>query len=187
MMRVKGGDRAAFSTLFERYFPPVVRFITFMLRDRSRAEELAQDVFLSLYRSRHRYEPRTRFRSFLFRLAMNTTITEYRSRKRAWGARGRNQWSWRAGSTTQPVLIEDAVGQSRSEEAALSEKEQIIRLYQALGELPERQRAAILLARAEGMSYEQVAEALGVTVSAVKSLVHRATVYIRNRCREGEP
>ncbi len=186
MMRVKGGDRAAFSTLFERYFPPVVRFITFMLRDRSRAEELAQDVFLSLYRSRHRYEPRTRFRSFLFRLAMNITITEHRSRKREWRARG-NQRSWRAGSTSQPVLIEDAVRQSRSEETVLLEKEEIIRLYQALGELPERQRAAILLARAEGMSYEQVAEALGVTVSAVKSLVHRATVYIRNRCREGEP
>jgi RNA polymerase sigma-70 factor (ECF subfamily) len=60
-------------------------------------------------------------------------------------------------------------------------------LYRALDELPERQKAALLLARMEGMSYRQVAKALGVSVPAVKSLVHRATLWIRKRCKEDQP
>lgn len=187
MIRVQAGDRGAFRQLFERYFPSVVRYIAMMVRDPIRAEELAQEVFLNLYRVRTSYEPRTRFRTFLFRIATNAAISEQRARareRRALQALSEHR------AIAQPSLSagNDGAGvRQNSAEEALLQSETLSTLYRALDELPERQKAALLLARMEGMSYRQVAKALGVSVPAVKSLVHRATLWIRKRCKEDQP
>jgi RNA polymerase sigma-70 factor (ECF subfamily) len=187
MIRVQAGDRGAFRQLFERYFPSVVRYIAMMVRDPIRAEELAQEVFLNLYRVRTSYEPRTRFRTFLFRIATNAAISEQRARARE---RRALQDLSEHRAIAQPSLSagNDGAGvRQNSAEEALMQSETLSTLYRALDELPERQKAALLLARMEGMSYRQVAKALGVSVPAVKSLVHRATLWIRKRCKEDQP
>ena len=190
MMRVKLGDRQAFAELFDWYFAAVVRFLGWMVHDGHRAEDLAQDVFLNLYRSRERYQPRTSFRNFLYRIATNAAISEQRRRSRhgrVWRLVAREAFD--PSHSGHAEVIEDHVASLREDsvETQIVERERIERFWQALNQLPARQQAALLLARAEGLSYQQVAEVLGVSVSAVKSLVHRATEHLRRVSKGEEP
>jgi RNA polymerase sigma-70 factor, ECF subfamily len=168
MLAFQGGDESAFRTLFRKYGRAMVTFCHHFVRDAAAAEDLAQEVFLKVHRSADRYQPTARFKTFLYRIASNHCLNELRKGEHA--ARRREEAD--AGAAEPDDL---PAGGATPEEAAVAAS--LARQVEALvARLPEKQRAAFVLARLEGLSSEEVAEALDTSVSAVKSLVHRATV-----------
>ncbi len=162
MLAFKDGDTRAFDVLFERYTPRLLGFLFRMVRNRARAEELVQDVFIRLYNAADRYEARTRFSTYVFGIAHNLALNDlaraHRKREVALEPVDQDRW---ADPTPGPDARLEAV---RTQEA----------LERAIGELPERQRAALLLRTQEGLGYAEIAESLDTSVSSVKSLLHRA-------------
>jgi len=173
MLAFQRGDAAAFRALYERHARAMVGFCHRFVKDGARAEELAQDVFVKLHRSAGGYSPRARFKTFLYRVATNTCLNElrrgeYAAHQAAPGARPDEP---EAGPDLDALPSGDASPLQALEAGRLAEA-----VTALLAGLPEKQRAAFVLCRFEGLSYEEIAEALETSVSAVKSLVHRATV-----------
>ncbi|MFI5399320.1 MAG: RNA polymerase sigma factor [Candidatus Binatia bacterium] len=180
MLAVQQDDQAAFHQLFEKYVAGVIGFAMQFVGNRARAEELAQDVFLQIYRTRARYVPRARFRTWLYRMATNACLSElrrpeYRARVQPIDHPTRND----AGDPPQVAEMSTPSG-----EATVLDREAVERLQIAVTHLPPQQRAALMLARVNGLSYDEVAASLSCSVSAVKSLIHRATVTLRDQMRE---
>lgn len=177
MLAVQRGDNAAFETLFRKYISSVVGFARRFVGNRSRAEELAQDVFLRLYQTRERYVPAARFATWLYRMVTNACLSETR--------RGDYRARPVALRTEAPATDEPTVEiATASSEDVVADTEAVRRARDVIALLPPQQRAALLLARVEGLSYEEVALSLDCSVSAVKSLVHRATVTLREKLGE---
>src|SRR5919206_5353281 len=173
MLAFQGGDESAFRALFERHGRAMVAFCHHFVRDGARAEELAQDVFLKLHRSAPRYRPTARFKTFLYRIASNHCINELRRGEYAARLEVERAGADEAAEPVDPDAL--AGGAATPEEIALGAA--LSREVQALlARLPEKQRAAFILGRLEGLSYEEIADVLDTSVSAVKSLIHRATV-----------
>ena len=168
LLAFQRGDEAAFRLLYERNARAMIAYCHRFVRDAARAEELAQDVFVKLYRSAHRYQPSARFKTFLYRVATNHCLNEVR---RAGFAAGRSD---AAGGQAPDLDALPSGAADPHDEAVARSLEQAVGAL--LGSLPEKQRAAFVLCRFEGMSYEEIAETLETSVSAVKSLIHRATV-----------
>jgi len=171
MLAFQRGDQAAFRALYERHARAMVGYCHRFVKDAPRAEELAQDVFVKLYRSAHRYSPSARFKTFLYRVATNHCLNELR----------RGEYAARPASPGAPGGAEapdlDALPSGAPSPQQALEAARLADAVAALLEgLPEKQRVALVLCRFEGLSYEEIAETLETTVSAVKSLVHRATV-----------
>lgn len=171
MLDLQHGDLAAFDDLFTRHGAAVVRFATQLVGNRARAEELAQEVFLQVYRNRSNYTPSARFVTWLYRMVTNACLSEIRRSEHRHRARPRPD---RDGEEPPPPEIPVT-----SAEQDLLSHETVDRIRAVLTRLPAQQRAALLLARVEGLSYDEVAEALSTSVAAIKSLVHRATVTMR--------
>jgi len=181
MLAVQAGDSGAFQELYGKYSRQIVRFAMRFVGSQARAEELAQDVFLQVYRARRRYQPRARFATWLFRIATNTCLTELR----------RPEHRTRPESIDAPDPASDRDSGLELSDATAPEGEATVlsaelqgRVQTLLERLPPQQRAALLLARAEGFSYEDVAASLDCSVSAVKSLIHRATVTLRDGLKD---
>lgn len=175
MLALKAGDEHAFTDLVDRHRDAVVNLTYRYLGNRTDAEDLAQEVFLKVYRARDRYEPAAKFTTWLYRVAANACLNEVRDRKRrpTFGAA-----AFDAGE--EPSLpASDRAASSPLEEAERSEMREHVRA--ALSELPERQRMALLLNKFHGLGYEEMAEALAMTVPAVKSLLVRARENVRRR------
>jgi len=169
MLRVQRGDRAAFTKLVERYQQPVMNFIQRSLRDETEAEDLAQMVFLQVYKSRARYRRTARFTTWLFTIARNLCLNEIRRRSRHPADSLEETY---ADSEDQPRLqIEDPTAPSAPDK--LLHRELSEKVAAAVAGLPENQRSAILLCRQEDLSYEEMAKILGCSLSATKSLIHR--------------
>lgn len=176
MLAVQRGDPAAFDRLFEKHAAAVVRFARQFVRSQARAEELAQDVFLQIYRNRSSYRPTAKFTTWLYRIVTNACLSEVR----------RPEHKLRVDQPTLPADQEQPEPQlvdtsDPNPEETLLSREAVDTIQKALEALPPQQRAALLLARVEGMSYEDVAESVACSVSAVKSLIHRATVTLRKK------
>jgi RNA polymerase sigma-70 factor, ECF subfamily len=178
MLAVQRNERDAFEALFRKYGRQLVGFARQFVGSQARAEELVQDVFLQVFRTRSRYVPTARFATWLYRITTNVCLSEVR----------RGEYHGRMVPLDPPedeespsLQIPDPQGRS-SEDLALS-REAAGHISTVLAGLPAQQRAALLLARVEGFSYEEVAQSLGCSVSAVKSLIHRATVTVRQRLR----
>lgn len=168
MLRAGRGDEAAFSKLFDRHQRSVVRFAHRFVGDPARAEELAQEIFVKLYRNARRYRPSARFKTFLFRVAANHCLNEVRR-----GEYRVEQVSKDAqDEATQP--LPDAT--TPDQQVAGRELEGAVR--KALEGLSERERMAFSLCRFEGMAYRDIASALSASEAAVKSLIHRATLAV---------
>lgn len=180
MLAVQRGDESAFQQLFEKHIAGVVGFATQFVGARARAEELAQDVFLQIYRTRERYLPRARFTTWLYRMVANACLSETRRADYRGRVQSIDQPSERGGDDPAPRIEIP----TRSTEDAFLSRETLDKMQRALTDLPPQQRAAVLLARVEGMSYEETAASLSCSVSAVKSLIHRATRTLRERMRE---
>lgn len=181
MLRFQKGDVEAFQQLFQKFSPSVVNFAFRFLGSQARAEELAQEVFLQVYRWQTRYEAKAKFSTWLFKIAHNHCLNEVR----------KGEYRVSIESFDPP---EDREGEERERNIAdtnsfrgediLAAKEAADRIQQVLHRIPESQRTALLLSRMEGMSYQEVAEVLGSTEKAVKSLVFRATQSLKEGLRD---
>ncbi|WP_426749381.1 RNA polymerase sigma factor [Myxococcus sp. Y35] len=176
MLKVAAGDRQAFAWLFDRYHASVARFAFRFVGDRERAEELTQDIFVKLYRNARAYQPTARFKTFLFRVATNHCLNELR----------RGEYRMTPTSSSAPdaaetggVEVEGAQGDRP--DAALEGRELEQAVSAALADMSARERAAFTMCRFEGMAYRDIAEALEASESAVKSLIHRATLAVARR------
>ena len=180
MQRVKTGDRLAFETLVRRRQRPVLNFIFRFLHDPAEAEDLAQDVFLSIWKSAETYRPDAKFTTWLYRITINRCI----NRRRALQIR---QWF----SVFRPERPEP---ESKEESAALNEgmdtttpedsliqSEQSRQVKKALDALPTNQRLAILLKIYNGLSYQDIAGILDCSVPAVDSLLVRAKKNLQKK------
>jgi RNA polymerase sigma-70 factor (ECF subfamily) len=179
MLAVQRGEEPAFRQLFEKHLAGVVGFAMQFVGARARAEELAQDVFLQIYRTRAKYQPRARFTTWLYRMVTNACLSEVRRADYRGRIQSLDNPPPQGGDDPAPAIEVP----TRSSEDALLGREALETMGRALADLPAQQRAALLLARVEGMSYEEVATSLSCSVSAVKSLIHRATVTLRERMR----
>jgi len=178
MLRLRAGDEAALRPLLERNAPIVLNLAFRYFSDRARAEDVVQETFLRVYRARERYEPTAPFRSYMLRIAANICISHKRKR--------------RAGSLElgDDDRIDPADERAATPGAGLEATEMQTRVRDAVARLPERQRIAILLNKFEGLGYQEVADHLGLSVPATKSLLHRARMALKDMLAgyvEGEP
>jgi RNA polymerase sigma-70 factor, ECF subfamily len=174
MVAFQGGDASAFRSLFEKYGRAMVAFCHHFVHDLARAEELAQEVFLKLHRSAARYQPSARFRTFLYRIASNHCLNELR--RGEYGARRALESAEDGEGRGEPADPDSLPGAGPDPEETALAAALGRAVEELLTSLPEKQRAAFVLGRLEGLSYEEIADVLGTTVPAVKSLIHRATV-----------
>jgi RNA polymerase sigma-70 factor (ECF subfamily) len=177
MLRVRRDDMEAFAELVGRYQRPVTALAYRYLGDEAEAEDLAQEAFLRVYRSRGRYEPRAKFSTWLYRIVVNVCLNAIRARKsRPMAAAGGIQDGNGRGGVPEVVDAE-----APKPEAGILQEELAIRVKAAVDALPENQRLAILMNKYQNLSYQEVAEAMGLTIMAVKSLLTRARVNVRNK------
>ena len=175
MQLVGQGDTAAFEQLVERHQALVIGTVGRMLGSNSEVEDIAQQVFVRVWRSAARYQPRAKFTTWLLKITRNLVFNEMRRTKR------------HAHVTTQPdpaaeeIPLKDESGQSPAE--SLLEHELQGAIEAAIGELPDTQRMAVVLRRYEELSYEEIAEVLDLSVPAVKSLLFRARSELRARLK----
>jgi len=172
MLQVRQGNAAAFESLVEKHQRRLVMVLEHMIRDRAHAEDLAQDVFLRVYRARERYVPTAKFSTWLYTITHNVASNWMRKASRR---KEVNLVSSPSGA--MPVRPLDTMARDKStlmptRLADQKEMEKVIR--EAIGSLGERQRMAMLLSKYEGMSYIEIAEAMDLTTQAVKSLLSRA-------------
>ncbi len=172
MLRVREGDTQSFAVLLEKYRGPVIHFLQRMILNQAVAEELAQEVFLRVYRSRANYEPTAKFTTWLFRIASHLALNHIRD-----GRHERNQESLdeevSEGMGRQVASLGPTVEQS------LVRESKYVEIRQAIQNLPAKQRAAVLMHKYEEMEYSQIAAALECSESAVKSLLFRAYEGLR--------
>ena len=179
MLRVKRGDRAAFGELVDKYRQPLFNFIFRTLRDEAESEDVAQNVFLQVYKSRDRYRRTAKFSTWLFTIARNLCLNEIRRRSRhpaesLTETPGENE--------DQPARqYEDKTVRLPTENALHGEL--AAKVEQALAELPENQRTAILLCRQDELSYEEIAQTMECPIGTVRSRIFRAREAIDKKLR----
>lgn len=176
MLRVRRGDAESFEELLRRYRAPLVGYFSRMVEDRALAEDLAQEVFLRVYEARARYRPEAKFTTWLYRIATNLALNAIRDRKdsETLSAPGDGEHDTEADA----ARVADA--RPTAEQAMMhADRQRIIR--QAVDALPENQRAAVVLHKYQDVDYRQIAPILGVSESAVKSLLFRAYESLRAR------
>lgn len=177
MLRVRDGDSAAFTELVARYQNRLLTVLEHLVQDRELAEDLTQDVFIRVYNARLRYEPEARFSTWLFTIANNVASNALRSRSR----RREVGVSEGNGADSTPLSL-DQLAKAASGSLptrALDKAEQAEMVRHAVASLSERQRMALLLAKFEGMSYQDIAQTMGLSVQAIKSLLSRARVNLK--------
>lgn len=174
MLRFQRGDDASFQRLTERYRMNLVEHLSRRIRNPAVAEELVQDVFLRIYRARHRWEPSAKFSTWLFRISVNVTRNHFRD----------NRWRNRDISLDReladlPKLDFPDRSASAEEELLLRARRQEIR--EAVNALPHRQRRAVLMHKCEERDYRQIADELGCTIAALKAMMFRAHEQLRGQ------
>lgn len=172
MEQVGRGSREAFATLFDRHQASVVRFCYRFVGTRARAEELAQDIFIKLFRSAKSYQPSAKFKTYLFRIATNHCLNEVRR-----GDFKNEQLEGATMNAESPSVLERQPG-GEAPDQALEGRQLELAVVRAMGTMSERERAAFTMCRFEGMAYRDIAQTLSSSESAVKSLIHRATVQV---------
>ncbi len=179
MLRVKRGDLDAFEELVEKYKQPVMNLIYRSLQDATEAEDLAQNVFVQVFKSADRYQVSAKFTTWLYTIARNLCLNEIRRRSRH-PADSLN--ATRSDNEDEPLRqFEDTRTFSAPDTLLHGELE--AKIQEALSELPENQRTAILLFREEELSYEDIAKIIGCSLSATKSLIHRGRETLKHRLK----
>jgi RNA polymerase sigma-70 factor (ECF subfamily) len=179
MLRVKQGDNEAFEALVEKYKQPVMNLVYRTLPDATEAQDVAQHVFLQVFKSAHRYEVSAKFSTWLFTIARNLCLNEIRRRSRHPADSLDATFS---ADDEQPMHQPEDV-KTFSAPDALLHGELEDKIEAALAELPEKQRTAIALCREEEFSYEEIADVLGCSVSATKSLIHRGRETLKQKLK----
>jgi len=178
MRRVRQGDREAFASLVDKYRQPVIALIARILNDPHEAEDLAQNVFVQAYKAADRYEVTARFSTWLFTIARNACLNELRRRSR----HPTESMDVESPDAETPARQFEDVAQLKPTEQTL-QRELQAKVLEALAQLPENQRTAILLCQQSDLSYEDIAKVLGCSISATKSLIHRGREVLRQRLK----
>lgn len=171
MLQLRDGQADVASTLARRNFERVSRFIARVVRDRRPVEDLTQDVFVQVLSHARSYEPRAKFSTWLYRIATNVALNYLKQ------ANVRRRSPGPIGSGDDELDVADKT--ARDPQQHCSDDEVKWRVSEAIGALPPKQRVALLLFQYEGLTYEQIASVLGVTVESVRSLLMRARVALR--------
>jgi RNA polymerase sigma-70 factor (ECF subfamily) len=177
MLQVRDGSAAAFEELMLRYQVRLVTVLEHLVGRRGQAEDLAQEVFLRVYRSRERYSPEAKFSTWLFTIANNVALNARRSKSRRREVHVEPADSSGLGGAPLDQMALAASGQMPARQLDKTEMRDVVRL--AVGTLNERQRLAVLLSKFEEMSYADIAEAMEMSPQAVKSLLSRARENLR--------
>jgi RNA polymerase sigma-70 factor (ECF subfamily) len=181
MLRAKEGDSSSFNQLVLRYQDRLVGVLFHLVQDQQRAEDLAQEVFLRVYRARHGYEPTAKFSTWLFRIANNLASNSRRDqgRRREVNLAPAPNESGALGARPQEQLLAEKSGMMPQRIAAKSELQSVVQ--SALAGLNDNQRMAVLLHKFEEMSYVDIAASLELSPAAVKSLLSRARDNLREK------
>lgn len=178
MARVKAGDDEAFNVLMQRHEKTVVNLVYRFTGDREIAQDLAQEVFLRIYRASSRFEARAKFFTYLYKVTLNLCRNQ-RAKAQRRQTTSLNQPRRGRGDEELPLReLEDPFG---SAEEQVSRLELASMVREAVDSLPEQQREAVVLQRFHGLAYEEIAEALNLSVPAVKSRIHRAKLNLRDK------
>jgi RNA polymerase sigma-70 factor (ECF subfamily) len=180
MLRVKAGDDSAFEYLLQKYRRPMVSYMYRMCHNAAAAEDLAQEVFLRVYRSRGTYEPSAKFTTWLYRIATNLAVNHARD--------SRHERPENTVSVDEPDqetgMTLDLPGGSLSAEEAILRRERMAAIRQRVRALPDRQRTAVVMHKYQQMDYREIAQVLKLSESATKSLLFRAYETLRVQLKE---
>jgi RNA polymerase sigma-70 factor (ECF subfamily) len=174
MLRVRDGDGASFGVLLQKHRSSVVHFVYRLVQEQAVAEELAQEVFLRVYRARAKYEATAKFKTWLFRIASHLALNWLRDEKYQRGQE-------RLDDVPADLTVRQISDRRPSVEQRLVYEVKMQEVRHAVAALPEKQRAAVLMHKYEEMGYNQIAKVLGCSESAVKSLLYRAYETLRAR------
>lgn len=180
MLQLRAGNMDAFDVLLAKYRKPIIHFMYRMVHNQAVAEELAQEVFLRVYRSRETYRAEARFSTWLYRIATNLGVNHARDT--------------RYERTAPTVFLDepdpetgttpDVADTTLSAEADLLRRERMNAIRQHVLSLPERQRTAVLMHKYEGLDYKQIGDVLKLSESATKSLLFRAYQTLREKLKD---
>jgi RNA polymerase sigma-70 factor (ECF subfamily) len=174
MLDVKAGDDASFDLLLQKYRTPLVNFLYRMVRDTATAEDLAQEVFLRVYRARKQYSPSAKFTTWLFRIATNLALNSMRDNRHR-----KMDVSIDATPVDEDVAPMQLPAPEMRIDEHMIERDRADFIRSAISALPEKQRVAVLLHKYEEMDYGEIARILDCSESALKSLLFRAYETLR--------
>jgi RNA polymerase sigma-70 factor (ECF subfamily) len=180
MLRVKTGDESAFEYLVQKYRRAMVSFMYRMTHNSAAAEDLAQEVFLRVYRSRTSYEASAKFTTWLYRIATNLAVNHARDTRHE---RPENQVSLDEPDEETGTTM-DVADSSLTVEQTILRRERMAAIRAKVQNLPERQRMAVIMHKYQQMDYKQIAEVLKLSESATKSLLFRAYETLREQLKE---
>lgn len=175
MLEFQNGNRASFENLMRKYYKRVFNFVYRLIGNRASAEDLSQEVFLRIYKSAAKYQSQAKFQTWLYTIAKNLALNELRRKKRPIislevGVNSKN-------GDVMTRQIADEKAENPSEHLKREEQAQAVR--EAIVDLSENQRMVVVLYRYDRMTYEEIAETLKMSVSAIKSLLSRARESLR--------
>src|SRR3984893_981667 len=174
MLSVRDGDQVSFGLLLDRHRSPVIHFLYRMVQNAAVAEELAQEVFLRVYKARGSYEPTAKFTTWLFRIASHLALN--------WIRDGRNEKRQaNLDEESSDGIAKQAPDRGRTVEQELVYQVKLREVRQADESLPAKQKAAVMMHKYQEMEYAQIADVLSCSESAVKSLLFRAYESLRVR------
>jgi RNA polymerase sigma-70 factor (ECF subfamily) len=179
MLELRAGNMAGFDYLIQKYRKPIIHFMYRMVHNQAIAEELAQEVFLRVYRSRETYRAEARFSTWLYRIATNLGVNHARDTKQERSASTIHLDEVDSETGTTPDVADTAIGA----ETSMLRKERMNAIRQHVLALPERQRVSVLMHKYEGMDYKQIGEVLKLSESATKSLLFRAYQTLREKLK----
>ncbi len=180
MLRVKAGDESAFDYLVQKYRRPLVSFMYRMARNTAAAEDLAQEVFLRVYRSRQTYEASAKFTTWLYRIATNLAVNHARDTRHE---RPEITVSLDEPDEDTGTTLDVADSKVTAEES-LVRRERMLAIRSKVEALPERQKLAVIMHKYQQMDYKQIADVLKLSESATKSLLFRAYETLRDQLKE---
>jgi RNA polymerase sigma-70 factor (ECF subfamily) len=181
MVRVAKGDDEAFEALVNRHETSVLNLIYRFVGDRTQAKDLAQEVFLRVWQGAKSYKPEAKFTTWIYRIATNLCLNELKSTRR-------KKWVsfFRSHEDTEPSMEEGLPDDAPSAEEFLLTRERSRQISDALQSLPVNQRTALVLKRYNELSYQEIAQILGCSVSAVESLLVRAKKTLQEKLKNFE-
>lgn len=166
----RGGDRPAFNQLVLKYRNRVLGVAVRMLGDRGEAEDLAQDVFVKVFRALKDFQHEALFSTWLYRVTANSCLNRIQKRKQ---------------EKSMTSVLDDPEAHpdpAANPQRVLEEKQAKLLVEKAIQDLPSDQRVILILRDIEGLSYEDIAESLGIELGTVRSRLHRARLQIKNKC-----
>jgi len=180
MLELRSGNMAAFDILLAKYRKPIIHFMFRMVHNQAVAEELAQEVFLRIYRSRETYRAEARFSTWLYRIATNLGVNHARDTRHERSA----STIYLDETDSETGTTPDVADSTPSAEANILRRERMNAIRQHVLSLPERQQSAVLMHKYEGMDYKQIGEVLKLSESATKSLLFRAYQTLREKLKD---